>query len=132
MRKQRSSEQKQRRSTGRANREPVRRDVDVERVLRADSADAFIRNPDDEGMSIDDDLAETLAEEFVHAATSGEDQTEEALDQMVPEEIGGPFVETNAAEEFAQGTDESNPADAEPEAMPRAVGGLSARPKHEE
>jgi hypothetical protein len=108
-----------------------RRDVDVERVLRADSADAFIRHPDDGPVNVDDDLAETLAEEFVHSATSGENQTEQALDQMVPEEIGGPFLETGAEEEFADGVDESNPADAEPEAMPRAVGGLAARPKEE-
>jgi hypothetical protein len=120
------------RSQAEADDEVSRRDVDMERVMRADSADAFIRHPDDGGgMRIDDDLAETLAEEFVHSATSGEDQTEAALDQMVPEEIGGPFVETAAEEEFADGVDESNPADAEQEAMPRAVGGLAARPKQE-
>jgi hypothetical protein len=111
--------------------ERPRRDVEVERVMRADSADAFIRNPDDGDITVDDDLAETLAEEFVHAATSGENQAEEALDQMVPEEIGGPFIETTAEEEFADGTDESNPADAEPEPIPRAVTGLAARPKRE-
>jgi hypothetical protein len=104
----------------------------MDRVLRADSADAFIRHPDEGGgMNTDDDLAQTLAEEFVRTATSGEDQTEEALDQMVPEDIGGPFVETGAEEEFADGVDESNPLDAEPEAMPRAVGNLSARPREE-
>jgi hypothetical protein len=108
-----------------------RRDVDMERVMRADSADAFIRNPDDGPIRLDDDLAETLAEEFVHSATSGEEQTEEALDQMVPEEIGGPFVETSGTEEFADGVDESNPADAEAEPLPRVVGGLSERPKDE-
>ena len=112
--------------------ENLRQDVDMDRVLRADSADAFIRHPDEGGsMTTDDDLAETLAEEFVRTATSGEDQTEQALDQMVPEDIGGPFVETGADEEFADGVDESNPADAEPEAMPRAVGNLAARPREE-
>jgi hypothetical protein len=109
-----------------------RQDVAMERVLRSDSADAFIRDPDGSGpVSVDDDLAETLAEEFIHAATSGENQTEEALDQMVPEEIGGPFVETDGDEEFADGVDESNPLDAEPEAIPRVVSGLAARPKQE-
>ena len=111
--------------------EHPRRDVEMARVMRADSADAFIRNPDDGDVQVDDDLVETLAEEFVHAATSGENQAEEALDQMVPEEIGGPFVETSAEEEFADDIDESNPADAEPEPMPRAVTGLSARPRRE-
>jgi len=107
------------------------RDVDIARVMRADSADAFIRNPDDGPIRVDDDLAEELAEEFVYAATSGEDQAEEAMDQMVPEEIGGPFIETSGDEEFAEGVDDSNPADAEQEPMPRAIGGLSARPKRE-
>jgi len=130
MRKQRSGKREV--SQADADDEVARRDVEIDRVLRADSADAFIRHPDERGhMTVDDDLAETLAEEFVHSATSGEDQTEAALDQMVPEEIGGPFVETGAEEEFADGVDESNPADAEPEAMPRAVGGLAARPKQE-
>ena len=130
MRKQRSGSHKVRSQPGTEVERP-RRDVEIERVMRADSADAFIRNPDDGEMSVDDDLAESLAEEFVHSATSGENQAEEALDQIVPEEIGGPFVETSAEEEFADGTDESNPSDAEPEAMPRAVSGLSARPKRE-
>jgi hypothetical protein len=128
MRKQRPNRQEGRRDP---DGERPRRDVDMERVMRADSADAFIRNPDDGPIRLDDDLAETLAEEFVHSATSGEEQTEEALDQMVPEEIGGPFVETSASEEFAEGTDESNPSDAEAEALPRVMGGLSERPKDE-
>lgn len=133
MRKQRSGSNRSGRQT---EDEPFygegRHDVDVNRVLRADSADAFIRDPDGDGpTSTTDDLAESLAEDFLHSATSGEDQTEEALDRMVPEEIGGPFLETSAEEEFADGTDESNPEDAEPEALPRAVTGLSGRPREE-
>jgi hypothetical protein len=130
MRKQRSGNRRvreQREESSRSNGE--RRDVDVQRVLRADSADAFIREPDDGPPRVDDDLAETLAEEFIHSATSGEDQTEAALDQMVPEEIGGPFVETTADEEFADDTDESNPPGTEPEPLPRAVNGLAGRPR---
>jgi hypothetical protein len=130
MRKQRSGNHKVKSRLGTEVERP-RRDVEIERVMRADSADAFIRNPDDGEMSVDDDLAETLGEEFIQAATSGENQTEETLDQVVPEEIGGPFVETSADEEFADGTDESNPSDAEQEPMPRAVTGLSSRPGRE-
>jgi hypothetical protein len=130
MRKQRSGSPKVK-SQLNTDVERPRRDVDIARVMRADSADAFIRNPDDGEVNVDDDLAETLAEDFVHAATSGEDQDADALDQVVPEEIGGPFVETSAEEEFADDVDESNPTDAEPEPMPRAVNGLSARPKRE-
>jgi hypothetical protein len=126
MRKQRAGNQKQQ-VRGSAEGERPHRDVDVDRVMRADSADAFIRNPDDGDMIVNDDLAESLAEEFVHAATSGENQGEDTQDQVVPEEIGGPFIETSAEEEFADGIDESNPSDAEVEPMPRAVTGLSSR-----
>ncbi len=61
----------------------------------------------------DDDLAEELGEEAIEAATSGQQPAEENLNAEVPEETGGPFVETSAATEFARGTDASNPADAE-------------------
>lgn len=104
------------------------RAVSTEHVRRTDTADAFIRDPEDGPATIDDDLAETLAEEFVHSATTGEDETDEALDQMVPEEIGGPFVETGEAEEMAVDIDASNPEGAEPEPRPRAVSGLVVTP----
>jgi hypothetical protein len=65
-----------------------------------------------------DDLAENFGEEFVASATSGENQQEEILDAQVPEERGGPFVETAAGTEFAEGTDPSNPEDAEQEPFP--------------
>src|SRR5262245_30227561 len=82
---------------------------------RSDDANAFIPDPDGGPARTDDDLAESMAEEFLEAATRGNEVAEEVLDEVVPEEIGGPFVETTAAEEFAAGVDESNPADAEPE-----------------
>jgi hypothetical protein len=59
-----------------------------------------------------DDLAEELGEEFVESATSGE-QAADMRDEEVPEESGGPFVETSGRSEFAYGTDASNPKDAE-------------------
>jgi hypothetical protein len=96
-----------------------------------DTADAFIKDPEDGPAVTEDDLAESLAEEFLQSATSGGDVSDEVLDHVVPEEIGGPFVESSAGQEFASGTDESNPEDAEPEALPRAVGGL-VRPPDEE
>jgi hypothetical protein len=77
---------------------------------------AFLEAP----RSPSDDLAEELGEDVVARATSGEDETEEALDQVVPEEQGGPFVETNAAQEFAHGTDASNPKGAKREPFPRS------------
>src|ERR1700694_400508 len=59
--------------------------------------------------AVDDDLAERLGEEFVASATSGEQAAEDMRDEEVPEESGGPFVETSGASEFAYGTDASNP-----------------------
>jgi hypothetical protein len=65
-----------------------------------------------------DVLAEELGEEFVKTAVSGEDTNEDAMNQIVPEEGGGPFVETTAGVEFAEGTDESNPIGARKEPFP--------------
>jgi hypothetical protein len=39
-------------------------------------------------------------------------------DEEVPEESGGPFVETSGRSEFAYGTDASNPKDAEQAPFP--------------
>ena len=64
----------------------------------------------------DDPLAEELGESFVRTATSGGE--EEDLDQVVDEETGGPFVETTGEDEFAYGTDASNPEGAAREPFP--------------
>ena len=50
--------------------------------------------------------------------TSGEDQSDRLQDMEVEEERGGPFVTTSAREEFARGTDESNPSDGLREPFP--------------
>ena len=79
---------------------------------RSDDGTAFMPDPDPaEGVParIDDSLAENLAEEFVEAVTGADDPVEEALEAVVPEELGGPFVETTAADEFANDIDASNP-----------------------
>lgn len=98
---------------------------------RTDDADAFMDDPEGGPARIDDDLAETLAEEFIRSATTGEDTADTALDPTVPEEIGGPFIETMAADEFALGPDDSNPEDATAEPLPRAVHGLAQGPDYE-
>jgi hypothetical protein len=72
----------------------------------------------------DDDLAEELGEEFVLTATSGEQAAEDLRNQDVPEELGGPFVETSGRKEFAYGSDPSNPKDAEPAAFPTVINSL--------
>jgi hypothetical protein len=68
--------------------------------------------------SPNDDMAEVRGEDFVEEATSGEEAAEESLDQVVPEEGGGPFVETTGAKEFAAGVDSSNPKSALREPFP--------------
>ncbi len=98
---------------------------------RTDDANAFMPDPEGGPATIADDLAESLAEEYLQGATQGSD-AEEDLDQVVPEEIGGPFIETSAAEEFAHDTDETNPLEAEAEPLPRPVAGLISIPGDEE
>jgi len=98
---------------------------------RTDDANAFIPDPGDGPVHTSDDLAERLGEDYVAMATRGSEPLDEELDGVVPEEMGGPFVETSAAEEFANDVDETNPIDAEQEPLPRPVAGLIAMP-HEE
>ena len=65
-----------------------------------------------------DALVEGLGEEFVQEVTSAEHEGEDVLDQEVPEDRGGPFVETTGKEEFGYGTDPSNPKGAKREPFP--------------
>ena len=90
---------------------------------RSDDGNAFMPDPEDGPARIHDDLAENLAEDYLQAATQGM-EVEEDHDQIVPEELGGPFIETSAAEEFALDTDEANPEDASREPLPRTGAGL--------
>jgi hypothetical protein len=73
----------------------------------------------------DDPLAEELGEAAVASATSGDQAIENIRDEDVIEEEGGPFVPSTGRQEFASGTDESNPEDAEPADFPTAT----ARPR---
>jgi len=52
--------------------------------------------------------------------TSGQDAGSAMLGAVVPEENGGPFVETSAATEFAYAPDRSNPAGASREPFPKS------------
>jgi hypothetical protein len=89
------------------------------RKSRPDDANAFLP---DGATHARDPLSERLAEGYLEAVTSGEEAEDERLDGNVPEEIGGPFIETSAAEELADDVDETNPEDATREPIPRAVG----------
>jgi hypothetical protein len=57
-----------------------------------------------------DDLAEELGEESVEAATSGQTPAEDNLNEEVPEETGGPFVETSGDTVYGYGSDRRNPS----------------------
>ncbi len=70
------------------------------------------------GTSSSDPSAEESGEDFVMTVTSGQDAGESALDEESSEEDGGPFVETDAREEFAYDTDGSNPIGATREPFP--------------
>ncbi len=78
-----------------------------------ENRDAFIK-----GSRSEDDLAQAIAEEVIGKATTGEDEGEDIANEVVDEERGGPFVVTTGGTEFADGVDESNPADAEREPFP--------------
>jgi hypothetical protein len=102
------------------------------RQPRSDDGNAFIPDPEGGPARTSDDLAENLAEGFIQGATQNDEADDAALDGLVPEEIGGPFVESTGAAEFAEGTDASNPADAAREPLPRPVAGLIHGPEVEE
>ena len=90
---------------------------------RSDPGAAFLPDPYDRAGAparSGEPLAERLAEEFVTSATNAEEMTEDDRDQMQTEEVGGPFTETSAQEEFATEPDESNPKGAKREAFPTA------------
>jgi|SRR5882724_9531801 len=81
----------------------------------SDAEPAFVK-----GARSSDDLAEEFGEEAVESMTTGEDEGEDARNQFVDEEIGGPFVETSGKTEFANDNDESNPEDATREPFPKS------------
>ena len=88
---------------------------------RADDGEAFLHDPHGGPARVREQLAETLAEEFLRAATSAEEVTEDVRDEIVPEELGGPFLQHTADEEFADDVDDANPKEAERAAFPTAL-----------
>jgi hypothetical protein len=122
-----SKEQKPERQ-GRQRQRPPRQPPAAFARHRSDDADAFFPDPGGGPARAPDALAEQIAEDYVQAATTGEDQSEKLMDAAVPEEIGGPFIETAAADELATTIDGTNPIDAVAEPLPRAVAGLVTNP----
>jgi hypothetical protein len=65
-----------------------------------------------------DSLAEELGEETVVAMTSGEDNLMDDMEKTIDDERGGPFVPSTGQQEYARGTDASNPPSAKREPFP--------------
>jgi hypothetical protein len=65
-----------------------------------------------------DAMGTEMAQAFVENATGADDAYREHRDEQTVEELGGPFLITTGATEFAPGTDASNPIDALREAFP--------------
>ena len=85
---------------------------------RHDDGNAFFPDPADGPAFANDELGQELAEDFLASATSADHIAEETRSALVTEELGGPFIESDGAEEFADDIDESNPIDAEPAGRP--------------
>ncbi len=83
---------------------------------KKDESEAFIRERDKP-----DSFATELAQDFLIAAASGREVLAELSDEEMPEENGGPFVETAAGTEFAFDADASNPPRAEVAAFPTSM-----------
>jgi hypothetical protein len=67
-----------------------------------------------------DPLAKALGEEFVAAATTGDEVRLGVHDERIPEDEGGPFIITEARREFGKKRDGSNPAGSTREPFPLA------------
>jgi hypothetical protein len=97
----------------------VDRQVSKLRHERSDGADAFI--PESAQISgTSDDLAELLGEQYLREA-SGDESEEGARDDVVPEELGGPFVESGPGEEYGSTRNGEKGDDARVDAMGRPV-----------
>jgi hypothetical protein len=115
------------------SREPVKRrdptghlDPNYQRDLLAKAREG--RNPDGDesatqaflsGSVSAEELSEELGEAYLESATSGEQSEPERHERITPDELGGPFIVSSARREFAEGTDESNIAEATREPLPR-------------
>ncbi|HEX3594040.1 MAG TPA: hypothetical protein VHU80_03030 [Polyangiaceae bacterium] len=75
----------------------------LSRAGRENETAAFVDSTTDS-----DPGASELAYEYVESVTSAQSEGQEMLDRHMPEEEGGPFVETSAQTEFATDSDAPN------------------------
>jgi len=88
---------------------------------RHDRANAFLAEPETGQGPRPDDLSEYLGENFLSSATGGDDGDAALHDELNIDELGGPFIETDAGVEFAGDDEEEARTPAEREAFPTAV-----------
>ncbi len=60
---------------------------------RFDDGEAFIPDPTETHKPVSAGDAEFFAEEFLASVTTGENVEQDAADEVVEEELGGPFLE---------------------------------------
>lgn len=87
-----------------------------------------LRHP--HGVPAKDDVSERMAEGALRQMTGEYDGDFEESDRVTPADVGGPFVESSAFEEYAYGSD-GIPADAEVAALPRVLGDEPPAPDEE-
>jgi hypothetical protein len=94
---------------------------------RPDDGNAFLPDPNggptgptDPNDEQTDRLAELMGEEYIASATVAEHVDSDVHDAVVPEELGGPFLEEPAAAELVDDDDPSNPPGTEPAPFPAA------------
>jgi hypothetical protein len=90
---------------------------------RMDDGNAFLRDPGSGPARTKDALAESLAEQFLTSATSAEESTADDNDRDVPEDSGGPFIETTGKKEFARDSEAPNIPEAERAPFPSPMRG---------
>jgi hypothetical protein len=112
---------KPKRPNGKVRRENESEDVTNKRRAKVFAAQMAERSRASADVDVSKDpLAIALAQDFLIGAETGRHVMEEISDEVQPEENGGPFLVTSAQREFADGTDGTNPEDAEPAAFPAA------------
>ena len=96
-------------------------------ITRHDRANAFVAEPETNEGPAPDDLAEYLGESFLSSATGGDDSDAALHDEIDIDELGGPFIETDAGVELAGSRDDASEP-GEPEPFPTALRGDRVNP----
>lgn len=99
--------------------------------VRRDAGDAFLKDPTGGRARAfaKDELAESLAESFLGSATSADPHFVE--DTLFSEELGGPFLTTEARRGAGRHLDRATPMDDQPESLPKVMSALISNEEEE-